>query len=174
MPDGIFSAAVDSVSGKAPTELTALDPRGSTVISEYFIDGTYPAESDDMHQEVEICAVTGLLAGENCTNVIKKVMVVKDPAKLLPEGASYFGSIEGSNEIGVVAPTTVCTTCTGSDNVTGLDFSSTSSGNTIVTTATVEEEETLRLYLRTVSSGGVNPLRRNRPSIRRATRRSSP
>lgn len=162
MPDGIFSASVDSVSGKAPTELTALDPRGSTIISEYFIDGTYPSESDDMHQEVEICAETGLLAGENCTNVIKKVMIVKDPAKLLPEGASYRESIEGSTEIGVVAPTTVCTTCTA-DKVTGLDFSRISSGNTIVTSGTVKEDETLMLYLRTVSSSGVKAITTESP-----------
>ncbi len=163
MPGGIFSAAVDGVSGKAPTELSALDPRGSTVISEYFVDGTYPAEADDMHKEVELCAVTGLLAGENCTNVIKKVMIVKDPAKILPAGTTYVESIEGSTEIGLVAPTTVCTTCTGGNTITGLDFSSSSSGNAIVASGTVKEEETLRLYLRTVSSGGVKPITTESP-----------
>lgn len=88
-PKGIVTAAVDSVSGKLPTELTAKDPRGSTIISEMFIAGTVPSASDDFHQELRICTVSGKLATEFCpeSTVVTKVMVVK-PESRFPSGVS--------------------------------------------------------------------------------------
>ena len=165
MPDGIFTASVDGVSGKAPTELSSKDPRGSMIRSDYFIDGTYPAESDDMHKEVEICSVTGLLASENCP-AVKKVMIVKDPEKLLPEGATYLvaAPYAGSAETGYVAPVQTCTQCTSSSMVTGLDFSASSDSNDIVTSITVNEGESVTLYLRTVSENGVSAITNESPS----------
>lgn len=99
-PDGIVSARVDSVSGKLPTELSSLDPRGSTVRSEMFIKGTVPSESDDFHQELRICKVSGKLATEYCpeSQVVTKVMVVKPdsrfPSGVTPLNPDYIPSAE--------------------------------------------------------------------------------
>ncbi|SJZ92960.1 transglycosylase domain-containing protein [Garciella nitratireducens] len=48
-PAGIVEAKVDAVSGKLPTALSYLDPRGSQVYTEKFIKGTVPTEKDDYH-----------------------------------------------------------------------------------------------------------------------------
>lgn len=99
-PDNIVTASVDSVSGKLPTELSSKDPRGSKVISEMFIAGTVPGESDDYHQEVTVCAVSGKLATEYCpeSTVETKVVVIKPddrfPAGIKPVNANYIPSSE--------------------------------------------------------------------------------
>ncbi len=62
IPDGILSIAVDSKSGKLPSDLSAHDPRGSTVINEYFIQGTQPTEIDDVHVSATICKDSGKIA----------------------------------------------------------------------------------------------------------------
>ncbi len=125
MPAGIFTAAVDGVSGKAPTELSALDPRGSRVISEYFAEGTYPSESDDMHQYVELCAVSGGYPSEYCP-VVRKVMVVKDYTKLYPSGVTRVNPYEiPASEDGAIAPQKdqVCTLHNAGTVATGFSFS---------------------------------------------------
>ncbi|NMC56538.1 MAG: hypothetical protein GYA50_04885 [Eubacteriaceae bacterium] len=99
-PEGIVTASVDSVSGKRPTELTAQDPRGSTVISEMFIAGTVPSASDDFHQELRICTASGKLATEFCpeSTVVTKVMIVKPesrfPAGVTPLDPDYIPAAE--------------------------------------------------------------------------------
>ncbi|MCL1914144.1 MAG: transglycosylase domain-containing protein [Eubacteriaceae bacterium] len=85
MPSGISSRAVDKVSGKAPTELSYADPRGSFVSAEYFIDGTYPAESDDIHEYAMVCAYSGMSAGSGCPSSYR-VVLNKDPDKIYPPG----------------------------------------------------------------------------------------
>lgn len=57
---------VCSVSGKLPTELCEHDPRGSKVITEYFIKGTEPTEYCDIHVQEQICNKSNLLASEFC------------------------------------------------------------------------------------------------------------
>jgi penicillin-binding protein 1A len=54
-PEGLQYVSVDRVSGKRPSELSALDPQGSQVYREMFIPGTAPTEIDDAHVEVTIC-----------------------------------------------------------------------------------------------------------------------
>ena len=67
-PDNVLSVAVDTKSGKLPSELSSLDPRG-TVRSEYFIKGTVPSEIDDVHTYVDYCTESGYLATPNCPSV---------------------------------------------------------------------------------------------------------
>jgi penicillin-binding protein 1A len=99
-PENIVTAAVDRVSGKLPTELSSKDPRGSTVISEMFIAGTVPSESDDYHQEITICTVSGKLATEYCpeSTVETKVVIIKPderfPSGVKPVNANYIPSSE--------------------------------------------------------------------------------
>ncbi|MCL1809447.1 MAG: transglycosylase domain-containing protein [Clostridiales bacterium] len=67
-PSNVTSATVDTMSGKAPSDISALDPRG-TVRSEYFINGTQPTAIDDIHTYVSICSKTGYLATPLCTEL---------------------------------------------------------------------------------------------------------
>lgn len=115
-PKGIVTAAVDRVSGKLPTELTAKDPRGSTVISEMFIAGTVPSASDDFHQELKICTASGKLATEFCPEgtVVMKVMVVKPdsrfPSGVTPINPKYIPTAEkGALFIMTGTPSDYCT-----------------------------------------------------------------
>lgn len=66
-PDGIVTAAVCKESGKLPIEgVCTNDPRGSTVYTEYFAEGTVPTEYCDHHILANICTESGQLAGSNC------------------------------------------------------------------------------------------------------------
>lgn len=64
-PSNVISVEIDTKSGLLPSEISALDDRG-TIRSEYFIRGTEPTETDNVHQYVEACAYTGYLATPSC------------------------------------------------------------------------------------------------------------
>ncbi len=164
-PDSVISAPIDGVSGKAPTELSAQDPRGSKVYSEYFLKGFYPSESDDMHVKVTICKDTGLLANEYCPNTETKVMLVRDLTKLLPEGCSLVNpSFFTADEAPLIAPTTTCTVHTSEDVITGFEFSTSDTSNQIINSLTIDEGTTKMLYLKTVSPKGIKPLTYETPT----------
>ncbi len=105
-PGGIVSAKIDSVSGLLPTELSHRDPRGSTVISELFINGTVPTEEDNYHIEMEVDITTNKIASEFCPPelVQKKVLIRKPedrfPGPIKPANPNFIPS----NEQGVIAP----------------------------------------------------------------------
>lgn len=61
-PSDIGSTNICTVSGKLPTELCSLDPRGSTVRSEIFIKGTQPTTYCDVHVLADIHVPSGKLA----------------------------------------------------------------------------------------------------------------
>ncbi len=65
-PSGIVVAEVCMDSGKAPTELCALDSRGSRIQKEMFIEGTQPVELCDMHVNASVDISTGKLASPSC------------------------------------------------------------------------------------------------------------
>lgn len=73
----IVTATVDRYSGKPFGELSELDPRGDVGISEKFVAGTVPAESDDSHVVVTVCAETGYLATPFCHDMAHKVCIVR-------------------------------------------------------------------------------------------------
>jgi len=77
------TATVDRYSGKALGSLSSLDPRGNAGISEIFIKGTVPGETDDSHKTITVCAETGYLATPYCTNIVQKVGIVR------PGGTSW-------------------------------------------------------------------------------------
>lgn len=80
-PEGIINVSVCTQSGKLPTELCKLDPRGSTIRSEMFVKGTEPRESCDAHVEADIDITNGKLANEFCPeeSVETKVFVETFP-----------------------------------------------------------------------------------------------
>ncbi len=82
-PDNVVVAYIDNQSGLLPSELTAEDPRGSTVRAEYFLKGTEPGpeDIDDAHVMVEICTESYFLATDACREkgCIAEVLKVKHP-----------------------------------------------------------------------------------------------
>jgi penicillin-binding protein 1A len=66
-PAGITTATVCKKSGKLAIEgVCDNDPRGSTVYTEYFAQGTVPTEYCDHHVQLNICSVSGMVANEYC------------------------------------------------------------------------------------------------------------
>ncbi len=80
-PANIVSVSVCSQSGKLPTELCKHDPRGSSIITEIFVQGTQPIEFCETHVEVEIDTTTGKIANEYCPkeHVSTKIFIKRDP-----------------------------------------------------------------------------------------------
>lgn len=66
-PDGIVTATVCKESGKLAIEgVCDSDPRGSSVYTEYFAEGTEPTEYCDHHIRANICAQSGHIVGPYC------------------------------------------------------------------------------------------------------------
>ncbi len=80
-PQGFITKIICTESGKLATELCERDPRGSTVKSEIFIQGTEPREFCDTHIEVAIDTSNGKLATEFCPPelVENKVFIKRNP-----------------------------------------------------------------------------------------------
>ena len=77
----LIPKSVCSQSGKLPGDLCAQDQRGSRVITEYFIPGTQPTETCDVHVKAEICTSSNMLKSIYCPGnlVEERVFVVRDP-----------------------------------------------------------------------------------------------
>jgi len=79
VPSGIETASIDIISGKLPSELSSLDPRG-TVRNEIFLRGTVPTEVDDVHVMADVCTESGKLATPFCpTTLVESKLFVKRP-----------------------------------------------------------------------------------------------
>lgn len=82
-PPGVEKKRICIFSGKLATELCSHDPRGNAVIDEYFIKGTEPTESCDVHVQQRVCKESkdawgrNLLAGPYCPadSVMEKVFI---------------------------------------------------------------------------------------------------
>ena len=84
VPTGIETASIDIISGKLPSELSALDPRG-TVKSEMFLRGTVPTETDDVHVMADVCTESSKLATVYCpTTLVESKLFVKRPVPYNP------------------------------------------------------------------------------------------
>lgn len=86
-PDGLVSVDICTVSGKRPSQLCALDPRGSTIKSELFIKGTEPSAESicDVHVIKDIDTSTGLLATPYCpTALIQSKVFIQRPVPFVP------------------------------------------------------------------------------------------
>lgn len=65
-------------SGKLPGSLCNQDIRGSQVIREYFVPGTQPIDTCDIHVEAEICTNSNMLKSQYCPgNQIEKRVLIK-------------------------------------------------------------------------------------------------
>ncbi|MDI6601152.1 MAG: penicillin-binding protein 1A [Thermoanaerobacteraceae bacterium] len=95
-PSGLTWVDVCRDSGELPTDLCAMDPRGSRVVNDVFIQGTEPKEYCTLHQVANVDVVSGKLATEYCPpeNVQTKVFMnipdrdpslnTRDKAYILP------------------------------------------------------------------------------------------
>lgn len=70
-PSGIVRATVDGKSGLLPSPNTP----GDSLVTDLFIEGTVPTKIDDVHNYIEVCADSGLLATKYCPNRVMTPMV---------------------------------------------------------------------------------------------------
>jgi len=71
---------VCSQSGKIPTDLCAHDQRGSQIITEYFIPGTQPTETCDVHVKAHVCSSSNMLKSQFCPGdlSVEKVFITRN------------------------------------------------------------------------------------------------
>nr|WP_312578701.1 transglycosylase domain-containing protein [Sedimentibacter sp.] len=76
----LIPVQVCSQSGKIPTDLCTHDPRGSQVITEYFIPGTQPTEPCDIHVKAQVCTSSNLLKSQYCPGnlTVEKIFIKRD------------------------------------------------------------------------------------------------
>jgi penicillin-binding protein 1A len=87
MPTGLVSVSICTESGKIPSELCALDQRGSTIRSEVFIKGTEPSPEEicDVHVVRDIDISTGKLATPYCpTSLVQSKVFIQRIEPLNP------------------------------------------------------------------------------------------
>jgi len=67
-------------SGKIPIDLCSQDQRGSQIITEYFIPGTQPTDTCDVHVKASICTSSNMLKSQYCPGdlTIEKVFIKRD------------------------------------------------------------------------------------------------
>ncbi len=89
-PSGIVSEKICKESGQLPGEFCEKDPRGSTIISEYFAEGTVPTETCTVHVAVQIDTVTGQIANEFCptSQVETKIMIVRPSGEIAEDNVA--------------------------------------------------------------------------------------
>lgn len=76
IPNSIESAAICKKSGKLAIEgVCELDPRGSTVYTEYFAKGTAPTEVCDKHTKGTFCRISNQPAGPYCPESAKETRI---------------------------------------------------------------------------------------------------
>lgn len=73
-PGNVITVAVDTKSGKLPTDLSYMDPR-NTVRNELFIRGTEPIEYDDIHVLRDVDVTSDMLATPFCPPTLVETRV---------------------------------------------------------------------------------------------------
>lgn len=89
-PDGLVTVDICTESGKRPSELCQLDPRGATIRSEIFIKGTEPPVDSicDIHVIKDVCTESNSLASPNCPpSLVQSKVFIQRLAPLNPEGS---------------------------------------------------------------------------------------
>lgn len=76
----LVPVSVCSQSGKLPSDLCANDQRGSQVITEYFVPGTQPTETCDVHVKAEICSSSNMLKSQFCPDnlTVTKIFITRE------------------------------------------------------------------------------------------------
>lgn len=101
-PENVISVTIDNKSGLLPTEISSYDDR-STVRSEYFIRGTEPTQSDNIHTYVKICSESRQLATPYCYYTeykygVRRPYLVDPAVEDLPyETPHYYCAVHNPN-----------------------------------------------------------------------------
>ena len=109
VPNNIETAYVCKKSGKLAIDgICTGDPRGSQAYTEYFVRGTAPRTTCDVHVAVEVCSETKLIASDTCEKV--KSIFQRRPA----------GSEGATNDSAYAPPTGICPGHTIIDEIVDL------------------------------------------------------
>lgn len=101
-PDGLVRVNICTKSGQLPTELCALDPRGSTVRSELFVQGTQPTEFCEVHVQADIHAPSGKLANDLTPPwEIETRIFTRRPVRFIPEEHNGITPLDFAYELPV-------------------------------------------------------------------------
>lgn len=114
-PSGLTTATVDGKSGLLPGPNTP----GDSLVTDFFTEGTVPAETDNVHVFVEVCAASGQLPTEYCPDRVIKSLIklpysvpstVDDYSQRVPTGPCTLhgpGTAQGQgNQINPAIPGT--------------------------------------------------------------------
>jgi penicillin-binding protein 1A len=76
----LIPVQVCSQSGKIPTDLCSHDQRGSQIITEYFIPGTQPTDTCDIHIKTSVCTSSNMLKSQYCPGNLteERVFIKRD------------------------------------------------------------------------------------------------
>lgn len=85
-PAKIVQATFCIDSGDVPTDACQNDPRGSRVDTGWFKVGTQPKAPCSVHEPVEICTESNMLAGAYCPEETRKTVSLLNIKRDLPEG----------------------------------------------------------------------------------------
>ena len=98
----LIPVQVCSQSGKLPSSLCSGDPRGSQVITEYFVPGTEPSQICTTHVSAVVCTNSNLLKSQYCPeNSLEQRVFIERYAKYDPDARILDYNFQ--------VPTEVCT-----------------------------------------------------------------
>ncbi len=89
---GLVKATTCAVSGQLATDACRADAMGYGTVTDYWAQGSVPTVSCQMHRTQTVCLDSGMLAGDYCTNVASKGVVV------IPKGHPLYNYIGTSYE----------------------------------------------------------------------------
>lgn len=167
-PKGVVKKAVCKYSGKVASDLCSRDPRGNSIVEEYFIKGSEPKDNDvcDVHVLANICKDSketlkkDQLVGPYCpaTSIIEQVFTKrKEPYQPVKAGDPYpsdwkyeiptsvctihggQGVDTGTTDTTGTADTTGDTSTTSDTNDTGNSSGTNDTGNTNQTTDSIAD-----------------------------------
>lgn len=85
-PAGIVAANVSRIDGLLPSKLTARDPRGNMIYTEYFREGTVPTKISEASVEVNVDKRNNKLAPKNAPSyIVEKKVFMQRPISYDPQ-----------------------------------------------------------------------------------------
>lgn len=73
---GLVKVTTCAVSGQLATEACRNDTMGYGTVTDWWAQGTAPAVYCQMHRSQQVCADSGMIAGQYCPNVVSKGVIV--------------------------------------------------------------------------------------------------
>ncbi len=86
-PGGLVKVAVCNKSGLLPSNICPTE----SIVTDYFVQGTQPTATCDVHVTATVCAETGKLAAEYCPEPVTKVFIQrKEPYATRADGKNLW------------------------------------------------------------------------------------